>query len=161
MNLSKLSQTELAELFLVEPRSIRNYMNEKPPLPSYGKGRNLHFVWDEALDWRDRRKHKSLLEAVKAKDPEAPIESVERAFLTRALRERKDLENAKLRKEVLSLEDFEKALSDMITPARVNLLGIEPRLRAKIGAAAAALVGAEVRLVLKDLGGDAAPAKAG
>lgn len=57
-------------------------------------------------------------------------------------------------KSFAAIEDFERVWSDLITPAKLELLAIEPRLRPVIGPEAAAKCGAEVRRCLRVLGDD-------
>lgn len=152
MNLNKLAQAEVAALLLVEDRTIRNYQKETPPIPSHGSAKRLYYVWEEVLEWRDRRKYQSLHQAANARGQEAPDEKKERALLWRAQREKAELETAFRRKEALSLDDWEKALADLIVPARVNLLAIAPRLRSTIGHEAANRVEEEIKQALRDLG---------
>lgn len=74
-------------------------------------------------------------------------------------RERLDLANAGLKelelarelKQTLTVEVYERAHADLITPARLELLAIEARLRPAIGAEHAARCGAEIRRALRDL----------
>jgi folylpolyglutamate synthase/dihydropteroate synthase len=64
-------------------------------------------------------------------------------------------ELAAIQKKTLSVDDYEKAMADLITPARLELLAIEPRLRPIIGPDAAAKAGAEIRRSLTRLGQEA------
>jgi phage terminase Nu1 subunit (DNA packaging protein) len=160
MLLNKLNQQEIAELLLLEPRSVRNCHKEDPPIPFHGSGKKIWYVWEEVVDWRDRRRHRSLYAAASSKKADVPDEKIERALLTRAQRERTELDTARKRRDALSLQDYEQAMADMIAPARINLLALGAKLRPAIGSDAAAKVEEEIRRVLRDLGGAAPEAKA-
>lgn len=159
MNLNKLNQQEAAELLLLEPRSVRNCHKEDPPIPFHGSGKKIWYVWEEVVDWRDRRRHRALYAAASSKKTDVPDERVERALLTKATRERMELDTARKRRESLSVQDYEQAIADMIAPARINLLALGAKLRPAIGSVAAAKVEEEIRRVLRDLGGVAPEAK--
>ena len=159
MDLTKLNQQEVAELLLLEPRSVRNCHKEEPPIPFHGGGKKIWYVWEEVVDWRDRRRHRALYAAASSKQPNVPDEKVERALLTKAQRERMELETARKRREALSIQDYEQAMAEMIAPARINLLALGAKLRPAIGSVAAAKVEDEIRRVLRSLGGEASEAK--
>lgn len=152
MNLSALKQAEVAQLLMVDPRQVRNYHREIVPIPSYGKGRELHYKWDEVLPWRDMRRERQIM-TLSSADPDHVDEKMERALLARVQRQRIEIENAKARAEVITLDLYAKAMEDLITPARINLLSLRPKLEVEIGRAAAIRVEEEIKKILQDLGG--------
>lgn len=62
-----------------------------------------------------------------------------------------ELELAEKRKQILTVADYEQAMTALINPARHELLAIEARLRPTIGAEAAAKCGAEIKRSLRAL----------
>jgi phage terminase Nu1 subunit (DNA packaging protein) len=152
MNLEALKQAEIAQLLMVDPRQVRTYHRESPPIPSHGKGQGLHYKWREVLPWRDMRREAKILPI--AGDPDRIDEKLERALLARTQRQKIEIENAQKRGEVITLDLFAKAVEDMITPARINLLSLRPKLEVEIGREAAERVEKEIKKILLDLGGE-------
>lgn len=62
-----------------------------------------------------------------------------------------ELELAEKRKQILTVADYEQAMTALINPARHELLAIEARLRPTIGAEAAAKCGSEIKRSLRAL----------
>lgn len=153
MDLNKLTQLQIASLLLADPRTVRRYQKEDPPIPSHGKGANLYFVWAEVFEWRDRRKHEGLYVKAAYKRPDLLDEKVERGLLARTKREMAEIGLAISLGEVRTLDEFSQAMEGMIAPARINLLAIPSRLRASIGIEAAARVNEEITRALRSLGG--------
>jgi phage terminase Nu1 subunit (DNA packaging protein) len=156
MNLDALKQADVAALLLVDPRQVRNYHRETPPIPSHGEGRGLHYKWSEVLPWRDMRRERAKTEIMEQITGGLVNEKLERALLARAQRERIEIENAKARGEVITLDLYAKAIEDLITPARINLLSLRPKLEVEIGREAAVKVETEIKKILEDLGGEGA-----
>lgn len=154
MHLHKLTQNQLSELLIVDVRTIRRCAIEDIPIPSHGTGQGAWFDWAEVLEWRDQRKHKALYAAAAPKDVEAVSEKLERALLARVQREQAEIVVAQNRKKVVSIEEFERAMADVLVPVRINFLALASRLRPAIGAEAAAKVDVEVRRALRSLGGE-------
>ncbi len=152
MNLAALKQAEIAQLLMVDPRQIRNYHRESMPIPSHGEGQGLHYKWSEVLPWRDLRRESSLVSLINPTD--AVSEKLERALLARAQRQKVEIDNAKSRAEVITLDLYAKAMEDLITPARINLLSLRPKLEVEIGREAAERVDKEINKILLDLGGE-------
>lgn len=153
MNLDSLKQAELARLFGVDARQIRNYQRENPPLPSHGGGNALHYKWQECLEWRDDRMRRGIQRVVED-DPDQVDEKLERALLARAQRHRVEIENAKARGETITLDVHARAMEDLITPARINLLSLRAKLGPIIGEEASAKVEVEIHKILADLATD-------
>lgn len=156
VNLEALKQADVAQLLLVDPRQIRNYHRESPPIPSHGTGRSLHYKWTEVLPWRDMRRERARSEILERMESGAVDEKLERALLARVQRQRIEIENAKARGEVITLDLYAKAMEDLITPARINLLSLRPKLEVEIGREAAIKVEIEIKKILADLGGEEA-----
>jgi phage terminase Nu1 subunit (DNA packaging protein) len=152
MNLEALKQSEIAQLLMVDPRQIRTYHRESPPIPYHGQGQGLHYKWKEVLPWRDMRREIKILPI--ANDPDHVDEKLERALLARTQRQKIEIENAQKRAEVITLDLLAKTVEDMITPARINLLSLRAKLEVEIGREAAERVDKEVKKILQDLGGE-------
>ena len=150
MNLKALKQAEVAQLLLVDPRQVRNYHREIVPIPSKGQGQSLRYDWSEVLPWRDMRRERQIVDVTS--DPERVDEKMERALLARVQRQRIEIENAKARGEVITLDLYAKAVEDLITPARINLLSLRAKLEVSIGREAAVRVDDEIKKILLDLG---------
>jgi len=69
-----------------------------------------------------------------------------------------ELELAEKRKQILTVADYEQAMTAIINPARHELLALEARLRPTIGPDAAGKVGAEIRRALRGLAQEEASA---
>lgn len=151
MDLEDLKQSELAQLLMVDPRQVRNYDNEDPPIPSKGKGQKRKYAWRQVLPWaimRVRRQFESQFQAL-----DIPNEKIERARLIKTQRENLEIENAKKRGEVVTLELISKTVEELIAPARINLLSLRAKLEVEIGREAAERVDKEIKKILLDLGG--------
>ena len=153
MNLDKLKQKEVAALLSVEDRTIRNYEKEEDPIPSHSDGKVKYYLWMEVLAWRDRRRHASLLAQVGGREEVAVVEKRERALLLRAQREIAEMQAAEKRKETVSIQDAQKMVADIITPARLTLRALPARLRPAIGNEAADRLKVEIDKLLRSLGG--------
>jgi hypothetical protein len=74
----------------------------------------------------------------------------ERYDIARARREERA--DAKDARELVAIADWERALAEIVTPARHELLAIEARLRPILGPEAASRVGVEIKRSLRGLG---------
>jgi len=151
MNLEDLKQSELAELLLVDPRQVRNYDNENPPIPSKGRGPKRKYAWRQVFPWLVMRIRRQLETQFPQSD--VPNEKIERARLLKVQRENLEIENAKKRSEVVTLDLVSKTVEELITPARINLLSLRAKLEVEIGREAAERVDKEIKKILIDLGG--------
>jgi phage terminase Nu1 subunit (DNA packaging protein) len=135
VNLEKLTQAQLAALFEVEDRTVRNWGKEDPPLPSHGSGKSLHYRWSEAFRWWRDREYRSLMTAARTDLESAgipPIASSE-ARRQHLAAERDEIKLAAERKEVAPITAFEERTARLIVAARTHILSIPNRLRSQIG----------------------------
>ena len=138
-----VSVTKLSELMNLTPRRVQQLTKEGLP-----KGRRGEYVLEDCLRWYIG----SLQSKVASGQTDGYGERSGRERLDLAKAEREELSLAKDRQETLTVTDFERAMADMITPARHELLALEAGLRPKIGPEHAALVGAEIKRSLRTLG---------
>jgi phage terminase Nu1 subunit (DNA packaging protein) len=75
-----------------------------------------------------------------------------RERLANAKADQQERANAKEAAALVAIADWERAMTEVIIPARHELLAIEARLRPTIGAEAAARVGSEIQRSLRSLG---------
>jgi phage terminase Nu1 subunit (DNA packaging protein) len=149
MELNKLTLTEVSRLLECSERSIQRYV-ENDKLKSHGEGKRKFWVWQEVREWdlaRERAKVRVI--QVNPEEPRETTEATEKALLTRAQRELKEIELAKARGETIAIQDYEEALRKMIVPTRLNLLAISSKLRGQIGNEHADLVQAEIIRALR------------
>lgn len=154
MDLERLKQKEVASLLGVDPRSIRNYEKELPPIPFFMDGATKLYRWGAVFSWWHSREFASILAATrKVKTDLVPIAESE-ARKEEALAEMAHLKLAETRRELIPRVEAVRFTAGLISSARSYLLGIPARLRSKIGPEHTALVDAEVRRSLKVLGGE-------
>lgn len=82
---------------------------------------------------------------------ESGMSAKDRLVLAKA--EREEYALAKERREMVTIEDYEAKMSEMITNARLNLLAIPSRIRAKHGDETAMDIETEIKRALRDLAG--------
>ena len=119
--LNKLQQVDLAALFGVTDRTVRNWDFEG--LPGNGEGRGRYYVWPEVLAWYLARNSGSGT----GEDPTA--------------RERKDMAEAELaelklgqlRGTLLQVEDVRATWSEVLGRVRAKLLSIPPKAAVRLG----------------------------
>jgi hypothetical protein len=129
------------------PRHVQRLVKEGMPKASRGN-------YDEVacLSWYVDYLQEKLKGGGAGMGAGAPGQLTGRERLANAKAEREEYNLAIDRKQLLTVADWEHAMSSMITPAVHELLAIEPRLRPSIGAEAAAAAGAEIKRSLRSLG---------
>ncbi len=140
----------IAESFGLTPRRVQQLAKE-PGFPKVARG-----DYDElaCLRWYV----KFLQEKLAAGTVRADGQVTGRERYDTAKAEIAELELAEKRKQVLTVAEYEQAMTALINPARHELLAIEARLRPTIGADAASKCGAEIRRSLRALVEDEASA---
>lgn len=138
-----VSVTRLSEAMNLTPRRVQQLVSEGLP-----KGKRGEYVLESCLMWYIRY----LQAKVTSGRPEGGQELSGKDRLDLAKAEQAEYELAAMRKETVSITEAERAWADLVTPARHELLALEPKLRPVIGPEHAALVGSEVRRCLRDLG---------
>ena len=133
----------IADSFGVTPRHVQRLATEGMPKAARGN-------YDEIACLRWYVKYLQDKMAAGAVGDGEGLSGRER--LANAKAEREEFNLAIDRKQLLTVADWEKATSDLIVPARHELLAIRPRLRPIIGAEAADRVGAEIVRSLRGLG---------
>lgn len=147
-----VSQPELAALLGISTRHLRTLSTTvfKPT----GDGRTLRYPLAESIRLYIQHRESAAVSGViqPAAGRESRISARERLDLAKA--EREELALAKDRKEVITIALYEEAMTDIINPARHELLALKPRLMPHIGMEAANKVGEEVTHILRRLAGD-------
>ena len=142
---TRVSVMRLAEVLGMTPRRVQQLVPEGMP-----KGARGEYALEACVQWLI----KHLQSKIANGRPVGTTGLSPRERLDCAKAEQEEYRLAQLRKEMVTIADYEQAMSALITPARHELLALEAKLRPKIGPEAAALVGAEIRRALRDLGGD-------
>lgn len=132
----------IADSFGVTPRRVQQLAKEGMPKSARGD-------YDEVACLRWYVKHLQDKMASGATRPDGEMSGRERFDTAKA--EMAELDLAAKRAQVLTVADYELAMTALINPARHELLAIEARLRPSIGAEAAARCGAEIRRSLRSL----------
>ena len=133
----------IADSFGLTPRRVQQLAKE-PGFPKVARG-----DYDETacLRWYV----KFLQEKLSAGTVRSDGQVTGRERYDTAKAEIAELELAEKRKQILTVADYEQAMTALINPARHELLAIEARLRPIIGADAAAKCGAEIKRSLRAL----------
>ena len=133
----------IAESFGLTPRRVQQLAKE-PGFPKVARG-----DYDElaCLRWYVKFLQEKLAAGTIRADGQ--VTGRERYDIAKA--QMAELDLAKELKQVLTVADYEQAMTVMINPARHELLAIEARLRPVIGAEAAAKCGAEIKRSLRAL----------
>jgi hypothetical protein len=133
----------IADSFGLTPRRVQQLAKE-PGFPKVARG-----DYDEVacLRWYV----KFLQEKLSAGTTRADGQVTGRERYDTAKAEIAELELAEKRKQILTVADYEQAMTALINPARHELLAIEARLRPTIGAEAAAKCGSEIKRSLRAL----------
>ncbi len=139
----------IADDFDLTPRMVQ--LLAKEGMPKAGRG---DYDEVECLRWYVRYLRQKM--KMGATDTNGEPSGRERLDLANA--GLKELELARELKQTLTVEIYERAHADLITPARLELLAIEARLRPAIGADHAARCGSEIRRALRDLAHEEASA---
>jgi phage terminase Nu1 subunit (DNA packaging protein) len=146
MQYEAIDAQTVAELLGVSVRQINNYINLKG-LPSQGEGRRRTFVWSEVLDWYVGYRMEMELGDGSGGSEEADSEEttfgngrredIRAANLrkTKADADLRELALARQRKEVIVIVDARDKLERMMGSLRAKLLGLTPRLAARVEAA--------------------------
>jgi phage terminase Nu1 subunit (DNA packaging protein) len=137
---------KLADLMHLTPRHVQRLAKEGMPKSARGN-------YDEVacLSWYAGYLQDKLKAGGAAPGEAGPVLSG-RERLANAKAGREELNLAIDLKQLVTVADWEKAISDIIVPARHELLAIRPRLRPVIGVEAADRVGAEIIRSLRSLG---------
>jgi hypothetical protein len=133
----------IADSFGLTPRRVQQLAKE-PGFPKVARG-----DYDElaCLRWYV----KFLQEKLAAGTVRADGQVTGRERYDTAKAEIAELELAEKRKQVLTVAEYEQAMTALINPARHELLAIEARLRPIIGAEAASKCGSEIKRSLRAL----------
>jgi phage terminase Nu1 subunit (DNA packaging protein) len=129
MDLSRLSQKEVAKLLRVEDRTIRNLKEEG--IPCHGEGRGIYYVWDEVEPWWFERKMRQLgLKKTGASD-------IPDLYVSEARKAAADAEIAEMKAETMrgthvSAEAIEVIWNAHIASAKAKLLAIGPRVSVQL-----------------------------
>ena len=134
MELNNLYQKDVAALFFVTDRTVRDWHREDPPIPSHGTGRALRYIYSEVFPWWKEREFKQLTSALRGfsggdDDDYARWEHVEK----RADAEMKLLKLADARRMSLPADEVERRWSSAMSKVRTQLLNIRNRMLAKFG----------------------------
>jgi phage terminase Nu1 subunit (DNA packaging protein) len=135
----KLLDTEdVAELLLVDPRTIRNWLNQKG-MPSISDERGRRFEWSKVLPWyvkmkaeQDGNGRKSNLTPVSSPkksttvtdDLVVPPETFDAALTRKTIAEAdlKELDLATRRREVVAVADAGRMMQDTVASLRTEIL---------------------------------------
>jgi phage terminase Nu1 subunit (DNA packaging protein) len=163
MNLSALSAVELAELFDVSEKTIRNWMNSNG-LPFTAAGRGRVVAWPDALKWFVEYRIAEAGSVGKfsknqaSTDKPVATESYEDALgrKTRAEADLKELQLARERGQVAAIADVEKVLSASTLATQTQILAVPSRLSTQMlgiedQSRAVAILTAEMRQLLSNL----------
>lgn len=142
---TRVSVMRLSEVLGLTPRRVQQLVSEGMP-----KGKRGEYALEECVQWFIR----SLQDKIAIGRPVGSGGLTPKERLDCAKAEQEEYRLAQLRKEMVTVADYERAMSELITPARHELLALEAKLRPKIGPDHAELVGAEIRRALRDLGHD-------
>ena len=140
------SVTRLSELMNLTPRRVQQLVKEGLP-----KGKRGEYVLEECMAWYIRYLQAKLA-AGQPETSTGELSGRERVDLAKAVQE--ELKTAEMLKQMVSVSDFDRAMADLITPARHELLALEAKLRPKIGPDHAAVVGVEVKRALRNIGAE-------
>jgi len=133
----------IADSFNLTPRRVQQLAKEA----GFPKVKRGDYDELECLRWYVKFLQDKL--ASGATRPDGEMSGRERFDTAKA--EMAELDLAAKRKQVLTVADYEQAMTALINPARHELLAIEARIRPVIGAEAAARCGAEIRRSLRSL----------
>lgn len=137
---TRTSVTGLSEAMNLTPRRVQQLVQEGMP-----KGKRGEYVLEDCLKWYIRY----LQAKVVSGRPEGGEQLSGQDRLHNAKAEREEYALAADRKEMVHISEVERTWADLVTPARQELLALEPRLAPVIGADHAAIVGNEVRRCLR------------
>lgn len=104
--------SQLAKLYDVDRRTVTNWLNEEPPCPSTGTGRERRFDTAAVARWHAER-------AVRQAAASTPalgeiVEATERARKVRAEADLKELELAERRRQLIPADEYQRRLDDFI-----------------------------------------------
>lgn len=134
MILNNLFQKEVAALFVVSDRTVRDWHREDPPIPSHGTGRSLRYRWEEVFPWWKEREFRQLSSAIRGLSGGGPDDmSKWDRIEQKADAELKLLKLAEARRMALPADEVERRWSGAMTKVRTQLLNIGNRIRAKWG----------------------------
>lgn len=140
----------IADSFGLTPRRVQQLAKE----PGFPKVKRGDYDELDCLRWYV----KFLQEKLAAGTTRADGQVTGRERYDTAKAEIAELELAGKRKQILTVADYEQAMTALINPARHELLAIEARLRPTIGAEHAARCGAEIKRSLRALAEEEASA---
>lgn len=114
----KVTGTELAELLGVAPRSISRFVADG--MPYKGEAQKRRYPWPECRTWYNERVAK-LAKAEVERKPE--IDSLHEAEKRKAAAdaEMAELKLAKLRGELVAVDDFEAELRDILEKVKARI----------------------------------------
>ncbi len=143
---------KLAELMNLTPRRVQQLNGEGMPKAKRGS-------YDElvCLAWYVKFLQDKLKAGGAAPGAAGPALSG-RERLANAKADQQERANAKEARSLVAIADWERAMTELVIPARHELLAIEARLRPTLGAEAAARCGAEIQRSLRNLGATKAEA---
>lgn len=141
---TSVSVMRLAEDLNLTARRVQQLVKEGLP-----KGKRGEYVLEDCFRWYVRFLQ-SKLASGRPDLPDGELSGRERVDLAKAVQE--ELKTAEMLKQTLTVAEFDRAMAELITPARAELLALEAKLRPKIGPEHAAIVGAEVKRALRAIG---------
>ncbi len=129
MNLSRLSQKELASLLLVEDRTVRNLKDEG--VPCHGEGRGRYYVWAEVEPWWFQRRAR-LVANRRNLGGDIPDLLESEARKAAADAEMAEMKAATMRGGLLERDSVLKVWQKHIGTARAKLLQIGPKVSVRL-----------------------------
>ena len=130
----------MADLLFVSEKTVRNWMN-KNDLPSVDSGRGRVLQWKAVLDWYVSYKQKeggnggnALVKNALPEDLQLPPESMEAALRRKTVAEAdlKELQLAKERGQVASIEDVKRNVAAVAQAIQQKILAIPSRLTPRL-----------------------------
>lgn len=108
----KCTPRQLAQLYDVDRRTVTNWLNEEPPCPSTGAGKERAFSTAAVARWYADR-------AVRHAAATTPalgeiVEATERARKVRAEADLKELELAERRRQLIPSDEYQRRLDDFV-----------------------------------------------
>jgi transcriptional regulator with XRE-family HTH domain len=158
INLTKLSQPELAMLLDVDPATIARWRKDEgmpvaDQVTTTVKAGTPHFTfaWSQVRPWWLERENKKAVEKAMGARSTGPAYLVTSEMRKAAAdAELAELKLAKARGEVMPISIFGDLLARTFTVARTRLLAVRDKVEGEIGADAAALVDREIRVALQE-----------
>lgn len=139
-NFETLSAADVADLLFVSEKTVRNWMN-KNDLPSVDSGRGRVLQWKAVLEWYVTYRQKeggnsgnALVKTPTFEVPALPPEYMEAALRRKTVAEAdlKELQLAKERGQVASIEDVKRNIAAVAQAIQQKILAIPSRLTPRL-----------------------------